>query len=246
MNKLLFISFLLGILLIFSSCSKTEKDFVGKYQTFISEKFFVNKDLERLMLERSVARYRNRKKKHVRAKSEFYSKLDPIELELFIDASENILKGILKLTDNKVQGGFMSDQSVKTTRIELETNNYRVNGDTLTFNIFQNFGKTSSSYETKLICQEDGKNEIWFLKSFINQLTKLEKSTPCLKGETKDFLIFNTITSSAKHDILITYYSNEIDSLQKLIDSKKYKLADQEALENGIKKMKGFITEGAE
>lgn len=223
MRNFLYLLFTIGLL---TSCSKTEKDFVGEYQTLYATKIEIANQFDPFMS------FYSNKKREITAKT--YYDLADIKLNLFIDESEKRLKGELRMTRKNEEGFLKTSVSVKD--IDFDVSNLRIVNDTLIFSLDNQMLK----FEGKKINGRLIKNKKEFILGFEKGLTGSNNYTEKnpLYNSTRNEIIYNrTLSSDINRDsVFKQFYRLQItDFGQKREDSKKE--VDKKILENSIKEL---------
>ncbi|MCX8489986.1 MAG: hypothetical protein ORN54_02860 [Cyclobacteriaceae bacterium] len=223
MRNFLYLLFTIGLL---TSCSKTEKDFVGEYQTLYTTKIEIANQFDPFMS------FYSNKKREITAKT--YYDLADIKLNLFIDESEKRLKGELRMTRKNEEGFLKTSVSVKD--IDFDVSNLRIVNDTLIFSLDNQILK----FEGKKINGRLIKNNKEFILGFEKGLTGSNNYTEKnpLYSSTRNEIIYNrTLSSDINRDsVFKQFYRLQItDFGQKREDSKKE--VDKKILENSIKEL---------
>jgi hypothetical protein len=223
MRNFLYLLFTIGLL---TSCSKTEKDFVGEYQTLYATKIEIANQFDPFMS------FYSNKKREITAKT--YYDLADIKLNLFIDESEKRLKGELRMTRKNEEGFLKTSVSVKD--IDFDVNNLRIVNDTLIFSLDNQMLK----FEGKKINGRLIKNKNGFVLGFEKGLTGSNNYTEKnpLYSSTKNEIIYNkTLPKDIGRDSIFNqFYRLQIaDFGQKREESKNE--VDKKILLNSIKEL---------
>ena len=221
------------IAFVLSSCGKTNKDFVGEYQTLYPAKIDLPDNFNPLM-----SFSHSSQKRETTAKS--YCELADIKINLFIDESEKILKGEAEVIFKDVEK-FSFLPTVKTKEMDFDIVNIRINNDTLEFSLENQLLKLEGKkIKGRLVKTKDG-DYLGFDKDLTGKNLYTEKS-PLFRALKDEIIFYKTITIDQKREeVMKQFYRAQIidltKSAQEAENSTQKKIA-----ENSIKELESKLS----
>lgn len=209
-------------MIVFSSCKKSESDYIGQYETFtcqsvkIADKFNSYAFFSRSDEGRSAKNY---------------CVLNEVKITLFEDESTKNTKGEGRLSLVSVNN-FSTRPSASTDNISFDLKNMRLENDTLKFQITNR----SLEQQNKTIyglLYKDGSTSIVGLEKSMYGVNEFTKKNPFYLKESKDMIYYTSVTEKNK-DWQKDFYKAQIDEYQKRIQSKYSKKDEKEILTNSI------------
>lgn len=212
-------------LLFFYSCKKSEKDFIGKYQTLYPAEVKLSSSFNYSMLY-------NSNQKHTAHR---YYELLPVKLNIFEDESDKKLKGEVEIIFLN-EHNFSLNPTASKDKMDFDIVNFRMEKDTLHFQIENQMLKLSGK-KIKGLLVNDGKKSVIGLETDSFGFNDYSIKNPFFIKRSDDMIYYKVVTSDSVNILKKNFYDNQIKDYEiKRTESKNYH--DSIYFENSIEKVK--------
>jgi hypothetical protein len=209
------------------SCSSSDNDFVGKYNTFYCSYVELANESNPFLLRNG--------KQGVTAKK-FYN-LNPVELEIFIDEADKKLKGEGVIRYTRAEN-FSLKPSLIREKMNVELSNFRIQNDTLWFSLTNDLLKMGGRNYKGYIVKNGEQSFVGLEKEFSGTNRYSEKS-PFFKASSK---VMYTYLASDKEEVslLKSFYELQKTDLEQLLQEDNSKF-DEAVIKNSILHLEGKL-----
>jgi|GEM_PF-5907307 len=205
------------------SCTKSDKDFVGKYTTYYATKIEIPDNINLITLRRG-----DKPKTTTTAKA--FHDLGEIQIDLFQDQEKKIISGEAYLVRKVVIPAMFGATREHSEKIALDISNIRMNNDTLECTLDNQILKLQSKKITLRIVKRDNTTVIGISQEApINN--NILQENPFFNSNKAGFAYFNVFDIPIMQSKFRDFYQNQIKTTTSLMQQetdplKKMKLAN--------------------
>lgn len=219
--------FIISLFIITTSCSTTESDYIGKYQTYVCLNIKVADGMGGLM---SVYRSADQ-----RRTAKVYNVLGSVTLDIFKDASDkNKLIGEGTFTRTAAENFSMRPHTTRED-LKFDLKNFHLENDTLKFQIVLNGGLGQQRGISGLLFKA-GEKTIMGLAPEFSGIHNYTNKNPLYINKTKS-MAYYSIVKSNEDELVKGFYIKQVSELTDSIKREKVK-DNKEIMENSIEAIK--------